>query len=459
MTMAMTQVVSGRAGPTDVRAVLLHASTRSSVRRALGTLLPPGARLGTCRLRRVKFKPGRKLTACYDVSAEGSGARVRPVTVTWLDTGAGPVAHERAPASLSMEEEAGRRGLVAPFSRLATCVARLGMTVQIAPLDPLFPQLVRLTDPIYVARMLERSGGRQAVRTKAGPEITAVRYRPGQRHVLRYRSAGDEPRLTVFAKLHRPGDPVRSYRTAFAVADVLEVADGALTGARPAAHVAADDVVLYSQVEGTPLSSLLRRNPRRGAKHLRQAGMVLRRLHDAPDDLARGLPAWDAAAEIAATERAGEHVAYLLSRAATIGADVVGRAGELLAQVPTEPPVFGHGDYKADHLYVGARGLTLIDFDSCRRAEPALDLGKFLADLRWWFSLTGQPGLGAAQERFLEGYGPTPRPRVVRARVYEAILLLKLTARRVPLNDADWVGRTATLLARADDLLRDLTRR
>ena len=99
------------------------------------------------------------------------------------------------------------------------------------------------------------------------------------------------------------------------------------------------------------------------------------------------------------------------------------------------------------------------DFDSCRRAEPALDLGKFLADLRWWFSLKGQPGLGDAQERFLEGYGPSPRPRMFRARVYEAISLLKLTARRVPLHDPDWVGRTTMLLVRADDLLRDLTRR
>jgi phosphotransferase family enzyme len=357
-----------------------------------------------------------------------------------------------------MEDEAGRRGLVAPFSRLATGVARLGMTVQIAPLDPSFPQLVRLTDPVHVARLFERSGVRPAVRTNPAPEITTVRYRPGQRHVLRYRSAGDEPRLTVFAKLHRPGDPAQSYRTALAVADVLAVGGGALMGARPAAHVAADNVVLFPQVEGIPLSSLLRRNPGGAADHLRRAGMVLRRLHDAPEHLASGLPEWDAEAEIVATVRAGEHVVHLLSCAETMIADVVGRAGELLAQVPSELPVFGHGDYKADHLFAGARGLTLIDFDSCRRAEPALDLGKFFADLRWWFSLNGQPGLGDAQERFLEGYGPSPRPRMVRARVYEAISLLKLTARRVPLQDPDWVGRTATLLARAADLLRDLTR-
>ena len=459
MTMTMTEVVSARAGPTDVRAALLHSSTRGSVRRALEALLPPSAPLGPCRVRRVKFKPGRKLTVCYDVLTGGSRARVTPVTVTWLDPGAGPVALERARASLAMEDEANRRGLVAPFSRLATGVARLGMTVQIAPLDPSFPQLVRLTDPVYVARMLERSGGRWAVRTSAGPEITAVRYRPGQRHVLRYRSACDERRLTVFPKLHRPGEPARSYRTAFAVADVLEVGGDGLTGARPAAHVTADGVVLYPRVGGTPLSSLLRRNPRRGAEQVQRAGVVLRRLHDAPDDLANGLPEWDADAEIAATLRASEHFAHLLPRAATTVADVVGRAGELLAHVPSESPVFGHGDYKADHLYAGARGLTLIDFDSCRRAEPALDLGKFLADLRWWFSLTGQPGLSDAQERFLECYGPTPRPRLVRARVYEAIALVKMTARRVPVNDANWVGRTATLIARSDDLLRDLNRR
>src|SRR5207248_2187092 len=79
---------------------------------------------------------------------------------------------------------------------------------------------------------------------------------------------------------------------------------------------------------------------------------------------------------------------------------------DLLDQVPAEPACFAHGDYKADHLLVGRAGVTLIDFDRCARSEPALDLAKFLADVRWWTER--RPGaVASAQAEFLAGYGPT----------------------------------------------------
>ena len=48
-----------------------------------------------------------------------------------------------------------------------------------------------------------------------------------------------------------------------------------------------------------------------------------------------------------------------------------------------EKPTFTHADFKSDHLLTTPQGLTLIDFDTCTLTNPALGIGKFLADLEW----------------------------------------------------------------------------
>jgi Ser/Thr protein kinase RdoA (MazF antagonist) len=137
--------------------------------------------------------------------------------------------------------------------------------------------------------------------------------------------------------------------------------------------------------------------------------------------------------------------------------DILARTRDLLSRLPDEPPRFAHGDYKADHVLVGHTGVTLIDFDRCARAEPSLDLAKFLADLRWWMAHRSR-AVASAQEEFLDGYGPMSRLRLARARMLEPLLLLKMTARRVPVHETDWDGRTAALVGWSDQLLRDVER-
>ena len=39
----------------------------------------------------------------------------------------------------------------------------------------------------------------------------------------------------------------------------------------------------------------------------------------------------------------------------------------------------------------------MIDFDTCSLSDPAADIGKFLADLQWWYTLYGQTGVEQAQ--------------------------------------------------------------
>ena len=80
------------------------------------------------------------------------------------------------------------------------------------------------------------------------------------------------------------------------------------------------------------------------------------------------------------------------------------RSERQYSELPQEKPTFTHSDFKADHLLSTPQGLTLIDFDTCNLTDPALDIGKFLADLEWWFTLKGISGVEEAQAELLKGY-------------------------------------------------------
>jgi aminoglycoside phosphotransferase (APT) family kinase protein len=422
------------------------------LRRELAALLEHPHMPGPCRLRRAKFKPGRKLTAYYDVELrdlEGAARPSRPIAVSW--TAAAENHRGSAQAIAALQAEVARRGLCAPFHTLEAEHPGWGVRILVSPFDVRFPQLGRLSDPGYLPDLLHGAGRVLSV--------MPVRYRPGQRHVLRYdlrAPRGRETSHRVYAKLYEGDDGRASYEMAVRLADWVAASGDGLAAARPLAYLEDDRAVLYRRVAGRPLSELIRRERAGTASHLRRAGSLLRVLHAAPTRFAEALSGHDITAEARAIARAGEHIDAL---SPSIGArlhELLEHAQVVYAGLAQEAPTFTHGDFKADHLFATTGGLTLIDFDRCGLADPACDLGKVLADLRWWY---GAGDLELAQQAFLHGYGEdAAAPRLARARVYEAILLVKIAARRVRLFDVDWGGRTAVLVERAQELLTGFER-
>ena len=459
--MNLNQVLSGEAGLAGVQDVLLGFPARTALRHALRALLPDPAVLGSCRLRRAKFKPDRKLTAYYDVTlrAETSGARsIRPIAVTWLPPGS---TYDTSPQLFDLQAEAQHRSLADPFRQLMADLPMPGSRLLIAPLDPHFPQLVRLSDPQYVSDMIATAAAMPASTITPSPRyaVNSIRYRPGQRHVLRYDlvSATDQTKQQkmIFAKLYRGEDGARAQRIAMQLGDWLTIWGSSVSAVRPLAYTAADASVLYPDVAGVPLSEHLRRSTCAMAGWLEQAATALQVLHRAPPTLTGELTPHDLTAEIKAIARASEHVHALLPHVgATIDA-LLHRVYDAYARLPAESPACVHGDFKADHLWVTPTGLTLIDFDTCRLADPALDVGKFLADLCWWYDTLHRSDVEQAQAHFLEAYARgVPRARLLRARLYEVIVLIKITVRRVPLFDRDWISRTERLIGRAEGLFK-----
>lgn len=397
-------------------------------------MLRPGSELGPCRLRRTKLKAGRKLTASFDVTVLPE-CTTRAVSVAWRRD----VPDVDGEADAGAEAEAVRRGLVAPFRRLLLDTPD-GMRVDVTPLDAAFPQLVRLTDPAHVA-------------TVAGydrpPVVATVRYRPGQRHVLRYQAA-DGGGMTLFAKLYRDRSGAERAEMAETVAAMLEEAGAGCRAMRPTAYLADDQAVLFSRSPGVPLAALLRRGDRRAGRFIEVAGSTLRSLHDAPPPTR--LRTHLVEDEITAVGRASETVCELLPCSRSAVEHVLAGTPERLARLADEAPTFVHGDYKCDHLLVG-RTTTLIDLDRCRGGDPALDLAKFLADLRWWLAAAGPDALAQAEERFLAGYRCEPG-RLARARALEPLCSLKVAARRVHVHEPEWDRRTAELVEAAAQRLR-----
>src|SRR5437870_1857706 len=417
--------------------------------------------LGPCRLRRARFKPGR-LRVYYDalVSIEGTeGYCARPVAVTWEWDGDAD-RRQTWDDLAGIQTEALRHGVAAPFRQLTAHLPEWSLHIQVSPLDARFLQLVRLSDPRHVRDMIAGAYAAAEVapvqRRPCGYAVTPIRYRPGQRHVLRYDPL-DPKGGTVFAKLYTGEEGARVFRVATQVGKWLAQHGQGVTSVRPLANVAEDGVVLYPGLSGVPLSDQLRRPGQGVARCLQRTGAALHALHHLPPTVAGPLHLHDFAAEVSKIARASDHISVLLpSVGAVIGA-LLDRARELHDRLPQEPPTFTHGDFKSDHVWAVPGGLTLIDFDSSELADPALDIGKFLAHLQLSHLTYDQPGLEQAQKRFLVGYAPdAPQERLVRARLYEAVELVKITARRVRLFDHDWESRTEQVIRRAQAVLNDL---
>ena len=452
--MTRRDLFSDRAGISDVRWALRGAAPTLAIRAAIQGLLEDGATVGACRLRRVKFKPGRKLTVTYDAWIRARHAHVaRPVVVVW-DRGEGVT--RGAPQVHELETEAACRGLAAPFRRLRARVPELDAFVMASPLDPKLPQLVRLCDPAYVAAMVDAASAEPAHNAY---HVRTIRYRPGERHVLRYEPGQGAPGRAVFAKLsRRDADVSRAFKVATHVADCLDASAGMARALRPLACVEKDGVILFPEVRGRPLSEALRTGDGGVTRHVEAAARALRSLHGAPVRLGDALAHRDFLTDVAKVRRASEHIMALGPRTGARIERTLERARAIYDRLPPEPSAFMHGDFKADHVWVSSGRVLVLDFGSCGSGDPALDVGKFLADLDWWCRDSGR-GSTRARAAFLAAYGCTAdggQARLQRAGVYEALFLVMFAAHRVPLHESRWAERAARLVSRAAEVVDEL---
>lgn len=128
--------------------------------------------------------------------------------------------------------------------------------------------------------------------------------------------------------------------------------------------------------------------------------------------------------------------------------DLASAAVLRLDAAPAESGHRLHGDYKCDNVLVENDRLRLLDLDRVTVGDPALDLGKMTADLRWWAAARGQ-GPMPLLTAFLDGYGPCDPSRLQRAADYDVLFMLRCLGRRIPLHERRWAERVHAMLAAA----------
>jgi aminoglycoside phosphotransferase (APT) family kinase protein len=401
------------------------------------------------RLLRTKLKPARKLTASYALAAPPDGVD-RHICVTWsLD----PCPSASAPA---LEQEAARRGVLAPFVRLSAESEDPTMSLLAAPLDPVFPQLVRLYDPAHSARRLPSAA---ATRSSETPRcrVTTIRYRPGQRHSLRIAPATVGAAWTggaIMAKAYRDGVGARTLEVAHLLGHRLALLCPDVTTPRPVGYDEEDRTVLWLEEAAEPLWHRLVRADAAPTAPFELVGRALRVVHETawPAHLpTRG--AAEVHAEVAATVRAAEHICTLLPSTGARLREVAQRVAVLTDSQDIPEPATTHGDLKCDNLLAANGRVCLIDLDRAALGDPSLDLGRFLADVRWWGAVLGTdttPHLAA----FRAGYGRSAAGLLARAEAVSILFQLKLAARRFPVHERDWAARVTTAVRQADAATR-----
>jgi aminoglycoside phosphotransferase (APT) family kinase protein len=416
------EILAGGLSHRAVRRVV-----RDPMRHGLADILDvqlPDRRRSNLELLRTKYKPARKLTAYYrlvpgQASSDGDGG-IPHLAVSWF-----------------------------------TQPSRI--EVLVAPADPAMPQLERLARPAHLAGVLDAlTGNRGGAASSDQMDIGTIRYRPGQRHVLIARQSEGPG---VYVKTDRDDSGALAVPVAAFLADLLAGRCRGAQVAEPVGYFAADSAALWWSAEGESLSRLLadRTRATAAARSVAEVGRVLRALQECPSvagpDPALGLlGSRDAAAEAASTLRAGEHITALLPSLGATYEVLVSAVRDSLDRLPVEAATFGHGDFKSDNLLVHDRQLRILDLDRSCWAEPALDLGKFLADLRWW--CPSGSDAAALSQAFRAGYGPCPPVRWARAELLGALFQLKLAARRCQVHDDRWETQVRSRVADAAATLR-----
>lgn len=308
-----------------------------------------------------------------------------------------------------------------------------GGTHRLFPDDPELPALVSATSGDGMReRLAALSAGVAGPGVVEDCKITPVRYKPGQRCVLRYElssqgkhvlfgklvAAGGEQLMTTLVTLHKARETNRALphvpRPLFYWSDLGLVIQSEVTA--PALTVRALDVSL-------------------------PAGARARWMHSAGS----GLAALHRTVTPSRVRRTFQEDAHELQDFGTLfsqfAPDLAGRFHDAVGAIcsyalaSTEPaPVASHGALRTDQFLADDdRGLVMMDLDGFCCATPARDIGNLLAYLDWRAIRRPEDAVivDEARRAFLEGYAATaPLPAGPWLAAFRAASMLKIAGRR-----------------------------
>ena len=447
--------------------------------RAGRPLLPGAASTPGLFVRYLRRKPARGLAVIYAVDEIGKHKSEhardphRSVSLT-LDESA------LDGATIQFSEAQARETALEVQPTGVLRAEAIGLSVQAFPADNGLPALAASCD---ISLNSVFSAIEQAARAQLQDEnwtlmqvvAEPVRYKPGNRCVIRYRltlNRGEEQKhLTIFGKVYADPQQARTVqelqqRLYDEQVSKLGSTLAGLTSStpllpRPLGIVDEIGLTLNEAVQPTSANETMLTGTRAIQPHLergkggvissitipeeelRLTAVALARLHTSAVRPASGSPRTGAKEAKRARERAGLIAAHNPAQAETTRR----LAQELASRLEVlEPDSYrpAHGGFKSSQLLFHSHQVFVVDFDGFCMADAALDVGYFLAYLRpsglWyrspgmreWFEAAAQIFVNTYRQAMLEsGVSPAAVDGILeRSRLYEAALIFKIATRR-----------------------------
>ncbi len=315
---------------------------------------------------------------------------------------------------------------------------RKPITLQHFPEDSELPGLAHAADPGSAVALANRHV--LAIPVRRG-HVEVVRYRPGNRAVLRHRFG----KVKLFARVVRP----------LAVTPMLQAA--ALVGQsgfvipRVAGHWSAGGALWFSEIPGRNLRECMRQGD-----------------YPDPDDILHNIYAlWSASPQgydypsfnlSGLYERAKRTIAHAV-QSDDEATRSLHDAQRILDSFVTswQPSCLSHNDFYDDQMLALPDGrIALVDFEEAGPGDPMLDIGNFLAHLRWAASTRlGDEAcsINAYHNRFLYASLDRFHWTETELALREAVCLFRICTSVVRRPQRDWEARLKVGLDTVNQIL------
>jgi hypothetical protein len=354
---------------------------------------------------------------------------------------------------------------IKPFARPVAMIEDLKMTLSAFPIDGLIPTLVEATDPHRIAGILtevlpEASSGKFLIQEV---HLLPAHYGRFARCVLRYSVDGlqtetQTPRnVTVYGKIDADGFGGQNLAIVSALTEYLDQSEVPYRFRIPGSlgYFPEIQLLLMEALPGEPFFKELlktwsgnsqgggtengsREKDERMEDAVRTCALIASTIHGSNVKL--GSPRtleW----HIAKLQESADVLSQVFPE---LGAQLhswIQQTVEFAQVYPEMPLVFSHGDFTYTQLIFDGTAGGLVDFDTMGPAEPAQDLGHYLAYLRLNIIKGQDPNAPFAPEGiehlcavFLDSYIDVSRAWIPdeaglrgRVAIYELISLMQLT--------------------------------
>lgn len=333
-------------------------------------------------------------------------------------------------------------------------IPSLGMRVYRFPNDPTLPSLTNSLDPETVSAALAEVLPEFQARVSRilRCDVKPLRFRPGRRCTLRLsvwlreKESGAIYNRVLYGKIYHDLEKAeRVYQQMLSLSGSISAKGGHISFATASAFLPDLAMVLQEPIEGVPLDSLISCDTEtcdsRGFAGILMAASALAAFHRSA---LTGGKSRSINSELARFKKRGAKIAQVNSG---LGQEIIKLADALSAWLDTldqwgARTCLVHGDCKPSQFLIKNQQVALLDFDHCGMADPAVDVGTFLATLQQLkakkvLKNRGRPALCDAwmpdlKQQFLEAYfraSSSPSGLPQRAAWYEAVGLLRKAIR------------------------------